>query len=688
MGRIDLKPYLSELHNYLNRGSKGNKQIVVYFKINEIGEPYLISSNRELLNNTKSLLKEYPISGLSKFVMNAPDFFKEIKNILELHYVVFTKVDKNLEKNIYLKKFSKNFLLICIPDNIWDELLSKKDIAASFEFLCSEINKKGVYRKIERIIPHEKMPREEFCKFINSLSWLSMKIKKSDIYVISSVNLSSSMNCISFYIEEKSRQVKKIQDLRKIGRNIVNKLLFPADTKILDIISIYHDDILRHHKIRNAISSIMARNMSHNIGSHVMARVSTGGIDGWTTNKRINELIDALDVGTHKRDIIEWSKDVQYLCRYIQQRMDFIAQISTEWPSWTEPAYLMNDLMHWFLSQKHLLNHIAASEGLQAHSFMNDEEPKPGNTIDKDPQQSEQKNAPTQEKEEVIDDNKGKSGDIRFHVFMVPGNCWNKQMFCTVEERKISLKPGSNNIVSQEGNKQKCIILEEKDCESCSTCRSTLLFTAAKSEAECRLDEDILLAIPGGIVGYHAFYIILENIIRNGAKHDYTRRGHDHFDVVIEILYDPDDTIGIQIQKEEKREKIPAFLLRIYNNTSILRDEKKIEVVNLVEMNKLLQTSIVTETGDLNKGNWGLAEMKIAAGFLQQRDIFIIGVGKEKVTGKKTEDFKKLGESESGIEAIIRAVKSPIGTLGYEFYIPKPRTVGIVCPWGKEVGNV
>jgi hypothetical protein len=447
------------------------------------------------------------------------------------------------------------------------------------------------------------------------------------------------------------------------------------------------------YSLQSSISAIMGRNMSHNIGSHVMARISTGGIDGWTTNEKIDDIIKNLNDEKSKKDIIHWSKDIQFLSRYIQQRMDFIAQIATDWPTWTEPAYLMNDLMRWLLSQKHLLNNIAASEGLQVHSFVNDEKIGSKNISSKGSQTSVHKNGSITEKKMEIDeqendgknksDAKKKPDDISFHVFIVPKNRWDNKdkVYGSVKERMNFLKPNTDDIESQGENKLKCIIHSTKDCESCDTCCSTLLFTPPSGQAESKTDEDILLAIPGGIIGYHAFYIILENIIRNGAKHDYTRRKQEvdnHFDLVIEVLYDPEEEIAIQTQIGDEKKKIPAFLFRIYNNTS------KIENGIDNSMNNLLKTSIITATGELNKGNWGLSEMKIAAGFLQQRDIAHIGDGKERVTGERTDNFKTLGEDKNGSDTIIRAVESPIGTLGYEFYIPKPRTVSIVCSEGKE----
>lgn len=426
------------------------------------------------------------------------------------------------------------------------------------------------------------------------------------------------------------------------------------------------------HALRSAVATIMGRNISHNIGSHVMARISTGGIDGWTTNEKTDVIIKNLNDEKSKKDIIHWSKDIQFLSRYIQQRMDFIAQIATDWPTWAEPAYLMNDLMRWFLSQKHLLNNIAASEGLKAHLF-----PKREN--------EPQGDAPKNENGDSINGN-SKPGDIRFNVFLIPENRWNNGALDSIEKRLDYLKANSSGNARQGENK--CIIHTTKYCESCTTCRSALLFTPATGKAHCRLDEDIPLAIPGGIIGYHAFYIILENIIRNGAKHDYTRRKQGigyHFDVVIEVLYDPEEKIAIQTQRGNEKKKIPALLFRIYNNTSKLEEGRKRDADDLVKrMNKVLRTSIITKTGELNKGNWGLSEMKIAAGFLQQRDIAHIGNGKERVTGEETNNFKMLGEDNNGSDTIIKAVESPIGTLGYEFYIPKPRTVGIVCRKGIE----
>ena len=233
-----------------------------------------------------------------------------------------------------------------------------------------------------------------------------------------------------------------------------------------------YDEVV-FHALKSAISAIMSRNMSHNIGSHVLAKISS---------KKPEEEGETWE---------SWAKDFQILSQYLQQRQDFIAQIATEWPEWTYPAWLMKDLMRWFLSQKHLLNYIASSEGLGAHFY------------------------------EGAEDSKR---DIRFHVFKSCKKIWDEKVWeynsgvSGVERWKKAIK----NICNETKCNTDCNIKDNKQCSSNDVIRHTLLYTGKDTHC-CCLDEDIQLAIPGGIVGYHAFYTILENVIRNGAKHSFTK---------------------------------------------------------------------------------------------------------------------------------------------------------------------
>jgi hypothetical protein len=194
-------------------------------------------------------------------------------------------------------------------------------------------------------------------------------------------------------------------------------------------------------------------------------------------------------------------------------------------------------------------------------------------------------------------------------------------------------------------------------------------------------------------VGYQAFYVILENMIRNAAKHGFVKapiEDINHLDVVIEIFHDPQERIVVQTHSGRW---VPAWLLRIYDNVSFIKKKYSSEGVLLwgkkdgdKGINHRLGTSIIE--GGVKKEDWGLAEMKIAAGYLQGRSIEHIGMVVQAITGPRVETPPKgelddtmlrLGRADARVTSpIIRAIESPIGTLGYEFYMLRPKTVGII----------
>ncbi len=90
------------------------------------------------------------------------------------------------------------------------------------------------------------------------------------------------------------------EDEFKVIREHLRGLMSPYHIKEMD-------ELKRHHALRSAIAAIMARNISHNIGSHVLANLVQ---DGWTP------------------------EDMKMFLQYMQQRMDFVAHISTSSPSW------------------------------------------------------------------------------------------------------------------------------------------------------------------------------------------------------------------------------------------------------------------------------------------------------------------------------------------------------------------
>lgn len=336
---------------------------------------------------------------------------------------------------------------------------------------------------------------------------------------------------------------------------------------------ILHAMDLRKQQTKSAIGSIMSRNGSHNIGSHVLAALSH-------------------NVGTMPDD--------QVLYQYIQHRMDYIATATSERPSWCQPTQFVGDMMRRFLSQRHLLNYICRSEDLRAWEFQSDK-------AKKNPD----------------------GGKIKFHVRKV-----DSEGKCICDFIKYEEENRSKGKNFKEETEENAIESKEGENESATT---------------IELKEDVSLAIPGGVVGQHAFFTIIENIVRNAAKHDWTTPPKS-----TAVLKDPGQTdsnlkgnLDVYIDFEDKPEDenvhftIWTRLSDVFENV-VPTDARKKEATEadlkqwktLGDLSTLplhhrqhvkLVNSFIDDSGGLRRENWGLAEMKISAGYLQKASIDDIG---------------------------------------------------------------
>ena len=370
-------------------------------------------------------------------------------------------------------------------------------------------------------------------------------------------------------------------------------------------------DLSRYQAIRSAIGSIMSRNGSHNIGSHVLAALSH-------------------NVGTMPDD--------QVLYQYIQHRMDYIATATTERPSWSQPTMFVGDMMRRFLSQRHLLNYISRSEGLKAWEFQSDR-------------------ANIEEE----------GGRIKFHI------------------RKVD----------KQGRKLYDFI--QYDNEVKDQCELSDNYGGNSSE-------DVSLAIPGGVVGQHAFFTIIENIVRNAAKHDWStppkrtavlkevKFGAGDLDIYIDFEVDPEDEnvhFKIWTRLSDVFEKVAKTEQNVREATNKELDDWKC----LSDLSKLpvhhhqhveLAKSLIDDTGELRRENWGLAEMKISAGYLQKAKIEDVGgIGNSGYNiikpcsvpdGLADEEIFPLETSAEDAKAVCSELNA-VYHLGYKFDVPKSKFV-------------
>ena len=260
-------------------------------------------------------------------------------------------------------------------------------------------------------------------------------------------------------------------------------------------------DVIKRHSSQAAATAIMARNLSHNIGSHVIAY--------WIGKELTDQLMrNDLDESTKVYKIIENSKK---LFQYLQHRMDFLAEISSSVPSSELDMDFVQDLL------KPLID--TSSKG--------------GNT-------------PI-----------GVPPLLKYIAF-------------------------SEHLGTEKNGLSGCIKYDDKTKNSVS--------------------------IPNGYIGAHAFYTILENFIRNAAKHHKGKMESNKsiFEIKLTSANNPTwEKNYFEVRVEDLREGSCS--------KEILED--LVTYIDLSETDAML----TDEEGKLNPKGWGFKEMLICANFLRKR---------------------------------------------------------------------
>jgi len=175
-------------------------------------------------------------------------------------------------------------------------------------------------------------------KFTKYLVWINA-IADWKMYVYISVNISQDYN-FGLVLLLKNHH----ENIPEKAQKIINKL---RKQFIKDFAQHFFEK-LRKKAIINAMATIMSRNMSHNIGSHVLFYINS-------------------DTSLFGIDEVE----IRKFMRYLQQRMDFIAYISTgEWLPVGSIHLLVEDVIMGFFKQKLLLKYLGFSEGVSLDNLI------------------------------------------------------------------------------------------------------------------------------------------------------------------------------------------------------------------------------------------------------------------------------------------------------------------------------
>jgi len=173
--------------------------------------------------------------------------------------------------------------------------------------------------------------------------------------------------------------------------------------------------------------------------------------------------------------------------------------------------------------------------------------------------------------------------------------------------------------------------------------------------------EPICVGIPGGFLGIQAFYGILENILRNTAKHnvEYIKK---------KINLDNNWKLTLNIDFSESSPNL--WHISIYDN--IEREKKEINKLINEVLIPYLKNGIIDEKGKLLPGAWGLKEMVICAAYLRGLPLTTI---QNPLNNHILEPYiKEENKNQSK------------GYLGFKFYMLKPMVVLIVTQ--QEIKNL
>jgi len=211
--------------------------------------------------------------------------------------------------------------------NLWEKTETLKRTAYTFIRLLIENLEENKCENLEKNI---------IKKFTRYLAWINI-LADWKMYVYISVDISQDYN-FGLVLLLKSYY----SNIRSIANEIISRLR----KQFVRDFAEYFLRKLRKKAIINAMATIMSRNMSHNIGSHILFYINS------------NKSIDV-------------SEEINKFIRYLQQRMDFIAYISTgEWLPVGSIHFLIEDVILGFLEQKLLLNYIGFSEGVKLDNLL------------------------------------------------------------------------------------------------------------------------------------------------------------------------------------------------------------------------------------------------------------------------------------------------------------------------------
>jgi len=245
------------------------------------------------------------------------------------------------------EEFEEAITLKTLIESIHGENIANEEVNSVIKEIIKLLEKNRILKQIAytfmRLIIEnleeskcENLEENIIKKFTRYLAWISI-LANWKMYVYISVDISQDYN-FGLVLLLKSYY----NNIHDIASEIISRLR----KQFVRDFAEYFLRKLRKKAIINAMATIMSRNMSHNIGSHILFYINS--------DKSANV-----------------SKEINKFIKYLQQRMDFIAYISTgEWLPVGSIHFLIEDVISGFLEQKLLLDYIGFSEGVKLDNLI------------------------------------------------------------------------------------------------------------------------------------------------------------------------------------------------------------------------------------------------------------------------------------------------------------------------------
>ena len=340
----------------------------------------------------------------------------------------------------------------------------------------------------------------------------------------------------------------------------------------------YMNEQLKETAVRASIAQVMARNMSHNFGSHVLSNLIGDEVYEKLKDDAVKKEFEEFQRYIPLADVFQEDKNRQlpFFFQYLKSRMDYLSEVTFGVSNLLTTKMMYNDVMKELDQVRILLNYISGVSNFQ----------------------------------------------YRFKLKYI----------------------GVDGEVDLEKEKQK----------------------------------DIGVAFPSDVLGCQAFYNIIENIIRNTAKHAKNKNDETvTFTITIKDDFAEEAGCG-DIEGVDE-----LYCVEIDNGVT---EDNIDELVNVIKhgQNTRLDESVL-QGQSLRSHSLGLLEMDASAAFLRQIDLPEIESDdytverNDKYFHKDSKDKKRLNILKAF--AIKDDENDTKGRLGYRFFLQKPKEFLLVGNW-------